>query len=84
MNKFTDMAPEEFARHKGKVFQPKADEPYNRFDTGVSLGDLPPAVDCGAANPGGPAGSRRTPSHSAEDPLVPLHIGKVPQEMRPR
>ena len=45
VNKFTDMAPEEFARHKGKVFQPKADEPYNRFDTGVSLGDLPPSVD---------------------------------------
>ena len=31
-----------------------------------------------AANSRGPGGSHGTPSHSVEDPLDPLHIGKVP------
>jgi hypothetical protein len=43
-----------------------------------------PRAPSGAANsggPGGPAGPLGTP---VEDPLVPLQIGKVPQETRPR
>ena len=46
VNRFTDMAPEEFSRYKGKVFDGR--EPasgYMKFDAGIAPADLPASGD---------------------------------------
>ena len=46
VNRFTDMAPEEFSRYKGKVFDGR--EPasgYMKFDAGIAPADFPASVD---------------------------------------